>query len=99
MVTLGAVPIPLTVHLSRGSDFSCVLHSNSGDWPDSAEITLEVGTETWTAELAGPDATFTVDQDDVDTAIAAGPRHVRLWYTDGELRLLWGYANAVTVHG
>jgi hypothetical protein len=97
-VALGADPIRVELHLSRGSDFTCVLHSNSGDWPDTAAITLEVGDATWTATAVGPDATFDIDLAAVDAIIAESPRTVRLWYEDGATRILWGLG-PVSVRG
>lgn len=98
VVDLGAEPIRLQLHLSRGGDFRTVLHSNSGDWPASAVITLGVGSSTWTATKAGADATFDVDVVAVDAVIAENPRTVKLWYEDGAARLLWGLGG-VTIRG
>lgn len=96
-ITLGSRPVAMSLLLVAGGDFVCTLTSQDGDWPATATITLEVAGTTWTAALAGPEATFNVDQDDVDTVIEAKPTRFKLWYTDGGTHILWG-AGSVVVH-
>lgn len=89
-VKLGYSPTSMTLALAEGSDFVTTLVSQDGDWPGTAVITIEVGSDTWTATLATNEARFNVDQVDVDAVIAERPNRFRLWYTDGGTRLLWG---------
>lgn len=95
-VTLGYSPTQMRLLLTAGADFVTTLVSQDGDWPATAAITIEVGTATWTATLTGPEARFDVDQTEVDAVIAQTPRSFRLWYTDGEARLMWGRGPVLT---
>lgn len=100
MITLGADPERMTVHLSRDSDFNAVLESYSGptpaDYPVGTAVTLEVetsaGTTTWTATVAANTATFTVDEVAVNTLLdTTGPKEARLFYENGTDRRLWAF--------
>lgn len=95
-VRLGYSPTHMTLTLAEGGDFVTTLVSQDGDWPATAVITIEVGTAEWTATLVDNEARFSVDQVEVDAVIAESAKTFRLWYTDGDTRLLWG-SGPVTV--
>lgn len=97
-IQLGFSPVSMTLALANSADFVTTLQSQDGDFPTSAAISIEVGTSTWTATIVGNEARFNVDQTEVDVVIAQSPRHFRLWYVDGETRLLWG-SGTVLVRG
>lgn len=94
-IVLGSQPTPMTLVLNEGSDFVATLVNQSGSWPATVVITLEVGTATWTATIDTTDARFEVDQVDVAAVITEDPKRFSLWYTDGETRLLWGRGNVM----
>lgn len=89
--TLGYTPEKFKLALTAGSDFfSALTRSDGASWPDGTQLVLEFDTgASWPAALSGATATWDIDQDVVDAVIAARPRKVRLWYVDGETRLLW----------
>lgn len=91
--TLGSAPDTLKVVLVKGADFVSTLTRKDGtDWPVDTEVVLEFKTTSpvsWSATLTGSSAMWNVDQADVDALIAAKPRSVKLWYVEGEVRLLW----------
>lgn len=89
--TLGYTPEKFKLIVASGSDFfSSLRRSDDTDWPESSLVTLDFGNEMqWDATLDGPTATWDVDQAEVAAVIAAKPKKVRLWYVDGEVRLLW----------
>lgn len=93
-VTLGSVAQGLAVNLTLHADFVCAMRRSDGqDWPESV-VSLEFQVRdgepvTWNATLSGDTAQWNVDQDEVDALIEMRPRAVRLWYIQGELRLLW----------
>jgi len=87
--TLGHAPDRLNVILIAGSDFASSLKRKDGvAWP-VVEISLDFGSTEWPATVVDDVASWDVDQDDVDLLIAARPRGVKLWYVEGERRLLW----------
>lgn len=91
---LGTQPEKLTIQLSPRSDFVAVIQRSDGqDWAAGTEVFLEFETTTdpisWPATISGTDASWNVDEADVDTLIATRPRKARLWYVEGEVRLLW----------
>lgn len=88
--TMGYTPQECTVVLTPGADFVCTLSRvDSQPWPAGLQLTLQLGTHQWDAELSGDLATWVVDQELVDAALADDPQHARLWYVDGDTRLLW----------
>jgi len=90
--TLGSAPEKFKVVVSAGSDFfSALTRSDGQPWPDGAELIIDFGdaAPAWHAALAGATATWAVDEADVDALIAAKPKKVRLFYVDGDTRLLW----------
>lgn len=90
--TLGYTPEKFKLVLAAGADFfSALTRSDGQPWPVGSELILDFAgaAPSWTATLSGATATWDVDQADVDALIAARPRKVRLFYVDGEARLLW----------
>lgn len=91
-VVLGSVPQTLKVVLVPGADFVSILRRQDGlNWP-VADLILEFLTDPiteWTADIVGAVATWNIDQNDVDELLALKPRGVKLWYVEGDLRLLW----------
>lgn len=99
--TLGFAPENFSVLLSAGSDFVAALRrSDNTAWPAGITLTLDFGAVTnpatpdadpvpvqWAATLNGPTATWDVDETQVALALLA--TKVRLWYVEGETRLLW----------
>lgn len=89
-VSLGTVPDTLAVHLVTGGDFIATLTNQGGDWATGAVVTLVFGDDaatTWTATIAGADATFNVDK-----AIADPIPHrtsAELRYTLGDVDQVW----------
>lgn len=97
--TLGYTPEKFRLVITAGSDFYAPLTRSDGvPWPAGCQLVLDFdnGT-TWPATLQGANATWDVDQDDVDALIATRPRKVRLWYVEGETRLLWAQGAPVVV--
>lgn len=93
--TLGQAPDTLRVTLVGGADFVSSLRRKDGTpWPANSSLKLAFSPTTgsvveWAATFANAVAIWDVDQVDVDALIALKPRVVRLWYSEGDLRLLW----------
>lgn len=105
--TLGQGPETLRVVLVSNADFvSALKRSDATSWDLATQIALEIRTRaqdgttayvTWTATLNGDTAQWNVDMLEVNNVIAARPSTVRLWYTLGELRLLWAQGDVEVV--
>lgn len=95
--TLGYKPEKFKLDLSPGSDFFAGLERDDDtDWPDGSEVTLEVvGGESFPADLAGPVASWEIDEVQVDEIIDLKPKKIKLWYVEGTTRLLWGIGTLV----
>lgn len=93
--TLGTKPDTLAVSISQGADFNTTLHNTAGNWSGTASIQLRFGSDptalvaTWTATIAGADATFAIDKATVQTVYNSSDRNVRLWYVDGTDDVCW----------
>jgi hypothetical protein len=92
-INLGWVPIPITVSLATGGDFTSVLQSSVA-WPVGSGVSLKfigTSTTTWTAVIAGTTATFDKTAAQVTTLLATDQRSVELHYTEADgSDLLWG---------
>lgn len=103
MLTLGADPDRMTVHLTRGADFRPKLESYAGDtptdYPAGTTIRLDVENDsgstvlaTWTATVTGNVAQFAVDKAAINTLLAQpGPKRARLYFVNGTDDDLWAY--------
>lgn len=101
MVTLGLVPLDVTVVLARDAGFvaSIVADDDSG-WPDGTAVALVFSTSAraaqptglrWEATVDGDTAAWDVEDEDVAAVIAAGVQFARLLYTEADgTVLLWG---------
>jgi hypothetical protein len=89
--TMGYAPQDFLVVLTPGADFvSALARPDEAAWDPGLRLTLDLGPDhQWDAELSGQTATWLVDSEDVDAALASNPSSARLWYVDGETRLLW----------
>lgn len=91
--TLGYAPEKFKLTVTAGADFfQALTRSDDVPWSSTAELILDFdnAAPAWHATLSGATATWDVDQTEVDALIAARPRKVRLYYVDGETRLVWG---------
>lgn len=82
-LTLGTKPEQLKVLLNPGADFLLTLRPREGSgvvWGDDVRLELVIGERTWTADVSANAATFAVDQDEVDAALAQEDLSARLWY-------------------
>lgn len=100
---LGTDPGALTVYLTTGSDFDCILRYRVGgtvsDWPASTEISLvfdDSAASEWDAAVSGSDATFSVDKATADTM--PDGTVVRLRYVNGTTDRIW-YVGKVSRRG
>lgn len=94
-LSFGTSPIPGVIKLSRYSDFVTEMISNTGSWPDTAQIEfrfLAANTNTWVtwpATISGPIATWNVDKDDVAAMLNTGATRYWLFYLEGDYDLEW----------
>lgn len=88
---LGYKPEKFTFEVSPGSDFFGGLEREDGtDWPAGSQVELEVvGGESFDAALTGAVASWVIDETKVDEIIALKPKKIRIWYIEGETRLVW----------
>ncbi len=100
-INLGFVPIPLTVTLTAGGGFVSGLVADT-PWPAGTQITLSFGDLTtpvpidWPATIVGVNASWDMPVTAVTAVLAAGFRHVHLFYTQPSgARLVWGWG---TIH-
>ena len=99
-ISLGAAPLQLTVTLVRGADFVQQLTRKDGTpWPTDAQVTLELihadtANTRWDATLSESTAVWNVDTAEVEATIAKRIRGAKLWYVQGELKVLWGMGDA-----
>lgn len=95
---LGYAPQDFLVLLTPGADFVASLRRTDEEpWPDGLVLTIDLGgPHQWVAELAGQEASWDVDAEAVDAALAASPSKARLWYTQGDTRLLWATGRVST---
>jgi len=100
--TLGMAPLSMQVQLSRDSDFDAVLTNTDGSWAvgESLKIVFNdaTGPTTWTASMAGADATFYVDKTAVNTLIDDAPSYATLIFVSGSTDARWGQGG-VTING
>lgn len=105
MITLGAEPDRLVVHVTTGADFSATLVYKDANgvataWPTGTTLTLDFGTvaTAWTATIAAgsSDAVFDVDKATADTIPANTA--VSLRYVNGTTDQTWGLGKVVR-HG
>lgn len=100
-LNLDQKPEELRVGLVAGADFIRTLESEDGDWPGTAVIKLifnDTDATTWTATIAGADATWNIDKAVVDALIADAPTRAKVTYVDGPVDLLWA-VGGVTLRG
>lgn len=98
MISMGLATEPLEVWLAAGGDFVCTLRTDDeSNWPGGTNITLLVGALTWTATVAGMDATFSVDKSVTDTVTARTP--AKLIYTNGSTDTVWAVGMVVRRDG
>jgi hypothetical protein len=83
------------MYLSRYGDFVNEIISNTGAWPDTAELEYQFEAvnsstvTTWPATITGALATWNVDKADVATLLASGVTEYRLIYTENDYDLDW----------
>lgn len=95
-ITLGSVPENLSVVLSKDADFFTTLENADGAWSVTAQIKLVFSNgTTWTATIAGINATFNVDYVQVNAVITAKPTWVKLFYVDGTTEICWAIGRVV----
>lgn len=104
-LTLGTKPEGLRVYLNPGADLMFSIRSVSSPWAPSIRLVLEIGTMQFEAKISSPRwdiATFIIDQDEVDAALAQSDLTAKLWYIDpvdgtreSEVRLLLAKGVAV----
>lgn len=90
--TLGVEPESFTLILSAGADFVSTIVATDGDPWGAVDVSLifdDADETTWTATVDTDELRWNVDKAEVDTLLAARPKHVRLFYVDGTTDLLW----------
>lgn len=100
-ITLGAEAFTLHVSLTTGSDFSFTA-TYLPDWPVGTTLTIVFGdldapTATWTATIAGSDATFAIDKAVADLR----PKNEDAWwrYVNGTTDTILAAGKVVRRHG
>ena len=88
-ITLGTTPENLTVVLTKDADFFTVLENADGNWSGTAQIELRFGDIVWSSTIAGADATFNIDADQVNDIITARIQRAKLFYIDGDTEICW----------
>ncbi len=84
-LTLGSRPERLTVLLTPGSDFLLTLRPSAASgstWKPGVRLELVIGTRVWVANAVDNAATFAIDQDEVDAALAQEDLAARLYYVE-----------------
>jgi len=81
----------MMLQLAAEADFFATLVRNDGvTWPDGVTVEIAIDdNDPWPAVLNGPRAVWEVDETDVATVIEASPKKARLYYTEGDVRVLW----------
>lgn len=88
--SLGQTPHQMTLELAADTDFIAVLRRTDGaDWDVGTAIEVAIGDEVWPAAISGPNATWEVDEVDVNALIATNPKKARLYYSLGTQKVLW----------
>lgn len=89
-VILGRPPEKLKVTVSPGSIFaSSIRRADGQSWREGVQLVLDFGTVEWTAQTSGDLALWGESAAEVDAMLATRPRGVKLWYVDGDTRVLW----------
>jgi hypothetical protein len=94
-VSFGFVPVQGTMYLSRYGDFVAEIVSDTGVWPDNAEVEFRfqpANTTTftvWTGTVSGALATWNVDKVQVAALLDAGATEYLLMYTQDTYDLEW----------
>lgn len=98
-ITLGMTPDRLKVILVADADFLASLRrKDDADWPQS-QVILDFGAIEWPATIQASTAVWNVNEDDVNALIEARPREVRLWYIEGDQRILWALGDVEIQRG
>lgn len=91
--TLGRAPEAFKLILVSNADFISGLRRTDGqDWSDTIEVTIEIETDPitrWVGGVSGDLIEWNVDVAEVQPVYDQRPRKAKLWYIDGEIRLVW----------
>lgn len=90
-IVLGSTPEEIEVVLTRNADFFCTLITEDGtDWPAGVDIRLILGATSFDAVIVGDEASFSIQESEVNDLIDARVAKAKLMYIEGTSDICWG---------